>query len=608
MNETEKTLPQLTQEQQSLEHKLSRASLVADNILTPGWIEKYNPKASRLRLGPDNDHLFENLERAVNIRYRLLAEPEKAVIPAYQSGLAQVTQEIEKKQETSPKIPSFTPQEAALLGALIANRNGALIKINGSHILTFEVDTEILQTCQKLQHTALNLQAIMQSGLPRDQYIESARNQVLDNFKKMLEAENIESVIDSQENPDVETILIWLYFQNDKMLGLLPDFLEARLDRVTRVARRGYMVEGIFSQWIPSGEVLSRAKRRLQESQAREVQPQPQLAQKTEIKKVPISNYILTDEEAFVILGLCLTDSIKRKFASSVTPALEGEFETALNIISSLTNINQTDYPFGSKSGYLQLRSRALSKLQGIIFADPTQQESLIDQHQNETVKRCLKALCQQNSSAESRKAHLYQTLQEIRRKSASQVKREEDSYYVKWLDAVDAGRKRLEEDTKQEQVQQEKQSVAVDDQETTEDVASTTFIFEQPPAKRKVPDIERRDPEVRQKIAVYLDQIAEKGILEPVTSARLNKEFQRLKKTFIENEMEKRYVRPAVDKHGYTVFTPAEIAKLLYISYHSKGGGLTPALVTELEEIIDQSIKTREKEQLYNNYNSNPQ
>lgn len=600
MTEKEQTLPQLRQEQQALDHKISRATEVANNILTPDWIEKCNPKAQQLRLGTDHDPLFKNLERAVNIRYRLMADPEKAVIPAYQSRLAQVIQEIEKIPETSTKIESFTPQQAALLGALIANRNGALIKINGSHTLTFTADAEILQTCQKLQHTAIDLQAIMQSGLSRDQYIESTRGQVLSTLKQMLEAENIESIIDSQGSSDVETILTWLYLQNDKMLGLLPDFLGARLDRVTTVTRRGYMVAGISYQWVPSGEVLSRVKRRLQESQIKEADEPSQLpvVQKTKVKETPsTTNYALSDEETFVMLGCLLSDSIKNKLTEGVVSVLEEELKMVLEILQSLTSINQTDYPFGSKSGYLQLRSKALHKLQGIISADPAQQKLMIGQQQNEAVKRFFRVLYQQNSNYEVRGAFLHQIVQEIRKRSASQIKRGENNYYEKWLDAIEAGRKKPDVTTQQEQNLPDQPPLSTDDEKTPESITSSAPIFEQPPARPRIADIERRDPQVREKVNGYLDQVLAHDSLKKgqVNRVQINREFQRLKASVVDNMLENDYIRPVgKDRHANDLYDVGQIVQMLYYYDHGNQSLRGREFSKEMKQIIGEEFAKR--------------
>lgn len=256
-------LERLIKEKEILDHKLSSASVVFKNIETPGWINQRNPNATNLRLDiTPSLAKAENLDRVGNIKQQL----HEVVLPAYRMGIGQLNfkisaSEVISQTEQSNKIESFTSYESAVLGALIESRNKTLIQLNGHGSFVFELDPEGLEICQRLKQKPIHEGEgfIITGGNVED--LMEVRGRVLERLGRMLNDEKIDNIIDSQEDKDVEDVLIWLFIENEnRFLGLLPDFLNAHLDHVTQYqAREGYQLEEVQNVWHPSGEILSKA-------------------------------------------------------------------------------------------------------------------------------------------------------------------------------------------------------------------------------------------------------------------------------------------------------------------------------------------------------------
>ena len=131
------------------------------------------------------------------------------------------------------------------------------------------------------------------------------------------------------------------------------------------------------------------------------------------------------------------------------------------------------------------------------------------------------------------------------------------------------------------------RQLVAIDLQDIPAELPHTLSV-ERP----RIRKIEQRDPEIRQTINLYLDQIAEKGITKPISSHQLTSLFQRVKTTHIDSAVGKGYIRPGHGREYYPVFTVEEIALLLYV--RERGSNLTPRLAKEIREIIREEIARR--------------
>lgn len=125
------------------------------------------------------------------------------------------------------------------------------------------------------------------------------------------------------------------------------------------------------------------------------------------------------------------------------------------------------------------------------------------------------------------------------------------------------------------------------------------TELYSEAPVKPRVARIERRDPEVRQKIEKYLDDIEAKGIAKPVNNAQLTKFFPVLKLKFIKLiEFDKRYIKPERGRdEKHPVFTPGEIVLMLYVYNNHRTINLNRAMIHELTQLIEEAIKRREGE-----------
>lgn len=117
-----------------------------------------------------------------------------------------------------------------------------------------------------------------------------------------------------------------------------------------------------------------------------------------------------------------------------------------------------------------------------------------------------------------------------------------------------------------------------------------------------KYKEIERRDPQVRQTVRGTLDRIEAHRINKPVSTVQLVKFFPNLKAKFVTQiEEDKRYITPERGRDGrHPVFNREEITFLLYVREH--GNNLTPRLVKDLKDIIDEEVSKRSQ----NNGNKN--
>lgn len=118
-------------------------------------------------------------------------------------------------------------------------------------------------------------------------------------------------------------------------------------------------------------------------------------------------------------------------------------------------------------------------------------------------------------------------------------------------------------------------------------------------PVKPKITEVERRDPEVCQKIEEYLNNVDEKGIAKPINSAQLTRFFPVLKLKFIKwIEFDKRYISPERGRdQRHPVFTPQEIVLMLYVYNNHRTINLNRAMVYELGRLIEEAIEKREEE-----------
>lgn len=249
----------LALEQSQLEHKVFRANDVLENIRTPGWINRKNPQALGLRI---DDELEPILRFKNRVRVGRIIMTLDEIIPTYQARLDQLTKEIAQAEPEQPtKIESFTNEEAAMLGTLILNKNGVTVKLNGHGIFKFELDEKMVEACQKLEQ--LPVSRLDYGELTPEEYLKARRESFLQTLEDILQSENVDSIIGSQKNDDVDRVLMWLYYQNEeRFFGLLIDFLKSTVNSETTVdGRRGY-VESFDRIWQPSAEILAKAGRK----------------------------------------------------------------------------------------------------------------------------------------------------------------------------------------------------------------------------------------------------------------------------------------------------------------------------------------------------------
>lgn len=126
-------------------------------------------------------------------------------------------------------------------------------------------------------------------------------------------------------------------------------------------------------------------------------------------------------------------------------------------------------------------------------------------------------------------------------------------------------------------------------------DVPSAMPKFVQEPlVLPKISSLERRYPQVRQTIGLYLDQITENNIAGPINGSQLTKFFTRIKATDTARAIEKGIITPETGRDNHPAYKTKEIAILLYIK--NQGNSLTPRMVKDLQEIVDEEILKRKR------------
>lgn len=545
----------LIQTQSRLEHKVSRATVVAANIRTPGWINQENPKALGLRI--DND--LEPILRFRNkVKVGRIVMTLNEVMPIYRARLDQLTKEISAHHPEQPaKIESFTSQEAAMLGVLIQQKNSTHIKFNGSSF-KFEVDEDVLDACQRLGHLTANPE--IYTTADRDQYIKQKRSQLLNALRNILDDENKDQFIDSQTNEDVEKVLRWLHMKNeDNFMGLLPDFLEAPIETV--IQTKSAYVQGIQKEWSPSAELLHNAKvkrleDRIKTEQERKPIPLPTIESQKEPQAPTDKRTIsLTQLERDLLNNLTFHWSRTRPHAREL-PLLTPSF--SLEMTSDLTSGYAT---LLNRRNYLITRASALGKLRAIILSG--------DDQVNEEVKPFLVKI--------DELIHMPSSLAWRRERWAI------ESSYVAIKNTTTI---QTEEAAAKEEPETEKTYPDI--------VVRDTVEVSKKEHTPRILAIERRDPKIHETIDNFASQVVEKLIGETFSGAQVNRAFQILKVTLVERMLSNHIITPELNRDTIPQYTKEDVVVMLYVNSRKQKGGLNKRHLADLKQLVGEQIKKR--------------
>lgn len=132
--------------------------------------------------------------------------------------------------------------------------------------------------------------------------------------------------------------------------------------------------------------------------------------------------------------------------------------------------------------------------------------------------------------------------------------------------------------------------------QQPSAPITAVPLPYERPPAKPKIPNIEKRNPHVRKTVQEYIAALKAKNVTRSMNEAQITRTFPRLKKTFLVQIREKNYIKPQVGKDGvHPAYNQSEIIFSLYAYDHRENGGLNNALISELKEIIKEELAKSE-------------
>jgi len=218
---------------QILELKKSTASLVFDNIETPGWIELYNPNARKLSL-QDVDPLA--LARKLDGPISLIRRNLSLVIPEYEKRFQSLKAQTDE-EELGEDI-TFSAEDATILAVLISHLNGTTIEFYGGGSFTFTVEPWIQNVCQHLIG-----QAPRRENLTSEQLI-ARRQRVITKVSGFLKMDDqpFNEFLEQQEK-DIENLFTWLYFEDleksqEVRPGFIFEFLSMRYGAIWQ-ARKG---------------------------------------------------------------------------------------------------------------------------------------------------------------------------------------------------------------------------------------------------------------------------------------------------------------------------------------------------------------------------------
>lgn len=134
----------------------------------------------------------------------------------------------------------------------------------------------------------------------------------------------------------------------------------------------------------------------------------------------------------------------------------------------------------------------------------------------------------------------------------------------------------------------------SIDNLESIASEAPISPPIQEYPTPPKVFDLERRIPNLHQIIDSYLSQIDQYHITKPITGSQLTRFFPRVKATDVKKAIERGYITPERGRDRHPIYNLTEIVTLLYIRNH--GNNLSPRLIKELREIIDEEIAQWDK------------
>jgi hypothetical protein len=104
---------------------------------------------------------------------------------------------------------------------------------------------------------------------------------------------------------------------------------------------------------------------------------------------------------------------------------------------------------------------------------------------------------------------------------------------------------------------------------------------------------VEQRDPDIRQKLGAYLDDVMSRPeFTAPATGMALNRVFNALKKSVVQKLIAAKAVNVPSDKDGHHRFDPGAIATLFYI--HNDGEHLPSQLKKQVQDIADEEYRRK--------------
>lgn len=128
--------------------------------------------------------------------------------------------------------------------------------------------------------------------------------------------------------------------------------------------------------------------------------------------------------------------------------------------------------------------------------------------------------------------------------------------------------------------------------------VPSGPIPYEPTSLTPKISTIERRDLNIRQELAAFLQSVKQSGLTIPASPPQITRVFNSLTASFIDWAQEKGYLVPAEERDNrHPRFDIEDITVMHYLIGQRRRGGIRPKDIREVRDIIKEEISKLEKE-----------
>lgn len=163
------------------------------------------------------------------------------------------------QEEERKEIEGLSSDEAGVLALLILRHRGVKVSFAKGNEYVFEPGEPIADICKSLV-SQITFKGHEMDDTERANYLD-LRTKAVKKAQEILKSQSVDEIIDSQSD-EVQTLLTWLYCEDqDKMSGLLFNFLDEPPERFWTVEKS--QLKKLWKEWSPSQAGLKKNGREL---------------------------------------------------------------------------------------------------------------------------------------------------------------------------------------------------------------------------------------------------------------------------------------------------------------------------------------------------------